>query len=186
MQPEAAQRGGAEIIHESVRAGHALAEVRPDLAGALERCAAVLTPALHRLAATVPATIVHGDFESKNLVLTDSGPCAVDWSTAHVGAHLGDLYSLVRDASLAGVPADAIIAAYADECALLGAPVVDLAWQLALGGTVWTVRALRWVLEEGVHVVPESVTWIDELIERAGVVTDELAALSWTGHDTSP
>lgn len=50
--------------------------------------------------------------------------------------------------------------------------------------TVWTVRALRWVLEEGVHVVPESATWIDELVGRAGAVTDELARLS--RDDTSP
>jgi Ser/Thr protein kinase RdoA (MazF antagonist) len=174
-----------EIIHELVRAGAALAEVRPDLAGALDHCRPVLTSALHRLAATVPVTIIHGDFESKNVVLTDSGPCAVDWSTAHVGAHLGDLYSLVRDANLVGTPTDAIVAAYTDECTLLGAPIADLAWQLALGGTVWTVRALRWVLEEGVHVVPESVTWINELVERAGVVTDELANLSRENYDTS-
>jgi Ser/Thr protein kinase RdoA (MazF antagonist) len=167
-----------EIIHELARASAALAEVRPDLADALDHCEPVLTSALHRLAATVPVTIIHGDFESKNLVLTGSGPCPVDWSTAHVGAHLGDLYSLVRDANLVGTPTDAIVAAYTDECAVLGAPIADMAWQLAVGGTVWTVRALRWVLEEGVHVLPESITWINELVERAGDVTDELANLS--------
>jgi hypothetical protein len=52
--------------------------------------------------------------------------------------------------------------------------VADLRWQLALGGVVWTVRALRWVLEEGVHVVPDAVTWIDELVGRAGDVTAAL------------
>lgn len=134
----------------------------------------MLAPNLRRLAATVPVTIVHGDFESKNIVLSAAGPCAVDWSTAQVGAHLGDLYSLCRDATLAGGPTDKIIAAYADECAHLGAPAADLEWQLALGGVVWTLRALRWVLEEGIHVVPESRTWIDELVERAGNVTATL------------
>ncbi|GLZ02095.1 hypothetical protein Acsp02_93460 [Actinoplanes sp. NBRC 103695] len=125
---------------------------------------------MRRLAETVPETIVHGDFESKNIVLTDAGPCAVDWSSAQVGAHLSDLYGLVRDAGLVGGPTDAIVAAYAAETA----PVADLEWQLALGGTVWTLRALRWVLEEGIHVVPESMTWIDELVERAGHVTAAL------------
>jgi hypothetical protein len=105
-------------------------------------------------------------------MLTGAGPCAIDWSTAQVGAHLGDLYSLIRDAGLIGEPADGIIAAYADECA----PVADLPWQLALGGVVWTIRALRWVLEEGIHVVPESRTWIDELVERAGNTTADLRA----------
>ena len=73
-------------------------------------------------------------------------------------------------------PTDEIIAAYADECALLDAPVVDLEWQLALGGVVWTLRALRWVLEEGIHVVPEATGWIDELVERAGTATGTLRA----------
>jgi Ser/Thr protein kinase RdoA (MazF antagonist) len=166
----------AEITEARARAADALAGVRPDLAGALDGCEPLLVPHLRRLAESVPETIIHGDFESKNLVLTDTGPCAIDWSTAQVGAHLGDLYSLVRDARLVGGPADDIVAAYADECARLGAPVVDLHWQLALGGMVWTVRALRWVLEEGIHVVPEAITWIDELVERAGDVTHDLQA----------
>ncbi|MEV6633572.1 phosphotransferase [Actinoplanes sp. NPDC051470] len=161
-----------EISDTWVRAGAALAAVRPDLAGALDGCGPLLAPNFRRLAGTVPETIVHGDFEAKNIVLTGAGPCAVDWSSAQVGAHLGDLYSLVREAK----PADELIAAYADECARLGAPAADLRWQLALGGVVWTLRALRWVLEEGIHVVPEMLTWIDELVERAGNVTEELRA----------
>jgi Ser/Thr protein kinase RdoA (MazF antagonist) len=168
----------AEITDEWVRATAALAAVRPDLAGALDGCEPVLAPNLRRLAGTVPETIIHGDFESKNIVLTDAGPCAIDWSAAQVGAHLGDLYSLIRDAGLKGEPADRIITAYADECTLLGAPVADLEWQLALGGVVWTIRALRWVLEEGIHVVPDAGTWIDELVERAGNATGDLRALT--------
>lgn len=166
--------GAAEIAGARLRAAVALAAVRPDLAGALDACAPLLAPAFRRLAATVPATIVHGDFESKNIMLTGAGPCAVDWSTAHVGAHLGDLYSLVRDAGLVGEPANPIVGAYAGEGARLGLPVADLAWQLALGGLVWTLRALRWVLEEGIHVVPDAATWIDELVERAGRTADDL------------
>ena len=41
---------------------------------------------------------------------------------------------------------------------------------------VWTLRALRWVLEEGIHVVPEANTWIDELVERAGIAIGNLRA----------
>lgn len=39
---------------------------------------------------------------------------------------------------------------------------------------MWTLRALRWVLEEGIHVAPEMLTWVDELVERAGRTTGEL------------
>jgi Ser/Thr protein kinase RdoA (MazF antagonist) len=172
----------AEITGTWERAAVALARVRPDLAGALDRCEPLLAPNLRRLAGTVPETIIHGDYESKNIVLTDAGPCAIDWSTAQVGAHLGDLYSLVRDADLTGAPTDDIIAAYADECALLGAPVVSLEWQLALGGMVWTLRALRWVLEEGIHEVPEMHQWIDELVDRAGDTADDLRASTGAGR----
>jgi Ser/Thr protein kinase RdoA (MazF antagonist) len=167
-----------EITHVRVRAATALATVRPDLAGALDRCEPLLAPNFRRLAETVPETIVHGDFESKNIVLTGTGPCAIDWATAQVGAHLGDLYSLIRDAGLRAEPADGIITAYADEWTAIGAPAADLPWQLALGGLVWTLRALRWVLEEGIHVVPSAITWIDELVERANRVTDDVATLS--------
>jgi hypothetical protein len=61
-----------------------------------------------------------------------------------------------------------------DDCAPRGAPVVDLRWRLALGGIGWTLRALQWVLEEGIHVVPEARTWIDELVARAAAVTGNL------------
>ncbi len=164
-----------EITDQWVRATAALAAVRPDLAGALDACEPLLAPNLRRLAETVPETILHGDFEPKNIVLTGSGPRAIDWSDARVGAHLGDLYSLIRGIGEVGARTDGIAAAYADEWALLGQPITDLDWQLALGGVVWTLKALRWVLEEGIHAVPEAITWIDELVERAGNVTKTLA-----------
>ncbi|WP_345629723.1 phosphotransferase [Rugosimonospora acidiphila] len=170
----------AEITDAWARATTGLTAVRPDLVNTLRRCEPLLAPNLRRLAETVPDTIVHGDFESKNIVLTDTGPGAIDWATGRVGAHLGDLYSLIRDAGLVGEPPDGIVAGYADECALIGTPVTDLEWQLALGGLVWTLRALRWVLEEGIHVVPAAITWLDELVQRAGNVTDNLARLSGT------
>jgi phosphotransferase family enzyme len=170
-----------EILDTRARAATALAAVRPDLAGSLDPCEALLTPHLRRLAEEVPETVVHGDFEAKNIVLTEAGPIAVDWATAQVGTHLGDLYSLVRDAGLNGEPVDPIVAAYADEWTVLGRPVDDLEWQLALGAVVWTLRALRWVLEEGIHVVPGAITWIDELVDRATTVTGDLARFGTPG-----
>lgn len=91
--------GTAEIVDVRARAAAALAAMRPDLAGALDRCEPLLGPNLRRLAD----------------------------------------------------------------------------WQLAFGGVVWTLRALRWVLEEGCHVVPGAAGWVDELVERAGACADRLA-----------
>ncbi|WP_157876035.1 hypothetical protein [Peterkaempfera griseoplana] len=38
---------------------------------------------------------------------------------------------------------------------------------MATGGLCWTFTALRWGVEEGVHAVPESADWIDELVADA-------------------
>jgi hypothetical protein len=167
-----------EITNTWVRAATALATVRPDLAGAIDGIEPLLGPHLTRLSETVPETILHGDFEPKNLILGAGGPQAIDWSGARVGAHLGDLYSLIRDVGRSGASVDGIAEAFAGECATLGAPVADLEWQLALGGLVWTVKALRWVLDEGIRAIPEALGWIDELVERAGNCAKDLAEFS--------
>jgi hypothetical protein len=175
-----------EITDQWVRATAALAVARPDLAGAIDATGRLLGPHLRRLADTVPDTILHGDFEAKNLVPTAAGPCPIDWDGGRVGAHLGDLYSLIRDAANAGLDTSGVAAAYARECADLGTPAIDLDWQLALGGVVWTLKALRWVVEEGRHVIPEASGWIDELVTRAVRVTADLArpdAGVWHGQD---
>jgi hypothetical protein len=52
---------------------------------------------------------------------------------------------------------------------------VDLDWQLAVGGLVWTLRGLRWVLEEGIREAPVTATWIDGLVGEAQELTAALA-----------
>jgi Phosphotransferase enzyme family len=145
--------------------GDALARLRPDLAGSLDGPAKVLMSRLDRLAAQ-PATIVHGDFQAKNLIHGPAGSIiAVDWPGAYVHPHLGDLYLLLREARhherVLTVDADALIMVFAQETRTDPAAVRD---QLTTGGLCWTMLALRWVVEEGIRTVPVSADWIDELV----------------------
>lgn len=45
-----------------------------------------------------------------------------------------------------------------------GTDLATVTDQLLTGGLCWTMSALRWVVEIGVHVVPVSREWIDELV----------------------
>lgn len=150
------------------RAAVALAELRPDLAGALDAPAKVLIRRLDRLLGQ-PDTIVHGDFQSKNLIHGAEGSVVpVDWPGAYVHPHLGDLYLLLREArhheSILKVDADALIKVFAQKAGTDPGPVRD---QMMTGGLCWTMLALRWVVEEGVRTVPVSAGWIDELVTDA-------------------
>ena len=88
---------------------------------------------------------------------------------------LGDLYLLLREGRQQGridsIRMEALPELFAHETGTEPRTVTD---QLVTGGLCWTMNALRWVVETGVHAVPVSRDWIDEL------VTDlrELAGLS--------
>jgi hypothetical protein len=152
----------ADVGHR-VAAG--LAALRPELAGRLDGPVRTLVDRLDRLAGE-PVTIVHGDFHAKNLIVTgDDRVAAVDWPVAHLHAHLGDLYSLLREADkrgLAGrVGAAALPALFAREAGTDERTVAD---HMVTGGLCWTLLVLRWLLTEGIDVIPESRAWLDELV----------------------
>jgi len=125
-------------------------------------------PALDALHREAPVVVVHGDFVPKNLVTDGRRWTAVDWPNAYLAPHLGDLYTLTRDAVALGHDRDSIVARYID--ASSNDP--DLVRrQLGLGGIGFTLRALRWIVDEGTRTVPESKEWIDPLVaELAGLV----------------
>jgi hypothetical protein len=153
------RRGTADFVDTARRAAAGVAALRPDLRGRLDESARVLVRRLDRLAG-VPVTVVHGDFEAKNLVHAGGGRLvAVDWPSAYLHAHLGDLFSLMKNA---GDHARELPAVFAAET---GTAVADVLDQVATGRLCWTVMALRWVVEEGVHAIPEARGWIDELVE---------------------
>jgi aminoglycoside phosphotransferase (APT) family kinase protein len=159
------RRSTADFVTVAERAATAVTALRPDLAGALDTPTRALVSRLERLAGE-PATIVHGDFQAKNLMHTPDGRIVtIDWSDAYVHPHLGDLYLLLREATknraIDGVRGEALKELFAHEAGTDPRTVTD---QLVTGGLCWTMTALRWVAEVGVHEVPISRDWIDELI----------------------
>jgi streptomycin 6-kinase len=159
------RRSTADIVAVATRAATVLTALRPDLAGAIEGPVRAMTQRLDRLSRE-PETVVHGDFQAKNLLHTPGGGIVtIDWSDAYVHRHLGDLYLLLREGRKQGridsARIDALPQLFARET---GTDLATVADQLLTGGLCWTMSALRWVVETGVHAVPVSRTWIDELV----------------------
>lgn len=159
------RRSTADVVAGAARAATTMTTLRPDLAGAIDHPIQAMTHRLEQLSGE-PETIVHGDFQAKNLLHTPGGGIVViDWSDAYVHPHLGDLYLLLREGRRQGriesARIDALAESFARESGTDLATVTD---QLLTGGLCWTMSALRWVVEIGVHVVPESREWIDELV----------------------
>ena len=156
---------GEDFADTAGRAAVALAALRPDLDGALDTPAKVLISRLDRLSGQ-PDTLVHGDFQAKNLIHAAQGSIIpVDWPGAYVHPHLGDLYLLAREARnhehILKVDPDALVEVFAQAAGSDPASVHD---QMMIGGLCWTMIALRWVVEVGVHAVPISAEWVDELV----------------------
>jgi hypothetical protein len=105
------------------------------------------------------------DGAARKSVIAKRGLVTIDWSDAYVHPHLGDLYLLVREGRKQGriesVRMDAMPELFAREAGTDPQTVID---QLVTGGLCWTMSALRWVVETGVHAVPVSREWIDELV----------------------
>jgi hypothetical protein len=159
------RRSTADLVTVATRAATAMTALRPDLAGALDDPIRAMTGRLERLSGA-PDTVVHGDFQAKNLLHTRGGGIvAIDWSDAYVHPHLGDLYLLLREGRKLGRidsgRMDALPALFARQAGVDPRTVTD---QLVTGGLCWTLTALRWVVETGVHAVPVSRGWIDELV----------------------
>lgn len=159
------RRSTADLVAVAARAATAISDLRPDLAGAIDDPIRAMTHRLEQLSGE-PETIVHGDFQAKNLLHTAGGGIVtIDWSDAYVHPHLGDLYLLVREGRKQGrmdsVRMDALPALFAHEAGIDPQIVID---QMVTGGLCWTMNALRWVVEIGVHAVPVSRAWIDELV----------------------
>jgi hypothetical protein len=159
------RRSTADLLAVAARAGAAMTALRPDLAGALDDPIRAMTGRLAQLPAE-PATVVHGDFQAKNLLHAPGGGIvALDWSDAYVHPHLGDLYLLLREGRRQGriesARMDALPELFAREA---GIDPRTVSGRLVTGGLCWTMNALRWVVEIGVHAVPASRGWIDDLV----------------------
>lgn len=163
----------ADFMAIAGRAQKALTDLRPELAGALDDPVRALRSRLERLAGE-PPTIVHADYQAKNLLHTAGGGIiAIDWSDAYVHAHLGDLFLLLREGrqheTIDGIRMEALPELFAHEAGTDLRTVTD---QLVTGGLCHSMIALCWVVETAVPVDPMFADWID------GLVTDcqELAS----------
>ncbi|GAA0961222.1 hypothetical protein GCM10009554_77350 [Kribbella koreensis] len=126
-----------------------------------ERLSTAGVAALDQLHAATAARVVHGDYVPKNLVSDGTRWSVVDWPLAYVAPQLSDLYTLVRDAVAVGHQAEPIVARYVDAA---GADPSLVQRQLSVGGIAFVLRALTWVVEEGVRTVPSSREWIEPLL----------------------
>jgi hypothetical protein len=78
---------------------------------------------------------------------------------------------LVRDAVAVGHQAESIVARYIDAA---GTDPSLVRRQLSVGGIAFILRALTWVVEEGVRTVPSSSQWIEPLLAELDGVTSGL------------
>jgi hypothetical protein len=143
----------------------------PISAAVRSRVAAVVAPELDALHREAPPAVVHGDFVPKNLVTDGTLWTAVDWPSAYVAPHLGDLHTLVRDAVALGHQGDQLVARYLDAS---GTDPDLVRRQLVVGGVCFSLLALCWIVEEGLRTVPPSKDWIDPLLVELNDLTEEL------------
>ncbi|MEV4260233.1 phosphotransferase [Kribbella sp. NPDC049584] len=131
-----------------------------------------LTEALAALHRDAPAGVVHGDFVPKNLVTDGVRWTAIDWPGTYLAPHLSDLYTLLRDAESLGHDRAPIVAHYIDAA---GTNLSLVERQLLVGGGCFYLVALRFIVEEGLRTIPDSVNWIDGLLAE---LADIVGALS--------
>jgi hypothetical protein len=156
-----------------IAAGRAALDGLPaaDPSGLVERVEDRLRPALVELHRTVGPRVVHGDYVGKNLVTDGKRWTVVDWPLTYLAPQLPDLYTLTREAVAFGHDRDVLVARY---CAAAAADRELVERQVLIGGCGFTLRALAWVIEEGVHTVPSSKDWIDPLLEELDGLLEQL------------
>ncbi|MFB6724032.1 phosphotransferase family protein [Kribbella sp. NPDC056345] len=131
-----------------------------------------LTEALAALHDQAPARVVHSDFVPKNLVTDGIRWTAVDWPLAHLAPHLSDLYTLIRDAVALGHDRGPLVAEYV---AAAGADPFLVDRQILVGGACFCLRALDFVVTEGLQTIPESADWIDPLLAELADLVEQLS-----------
>ena len=106
-----------ELLGQTQRAFHAVSgvglESRVDSMNWCIRHAEVLTPAEQeelccRLARMEPGDrLLHGDYHMDNVLMTDRGPCVIDWTNAGYGNPLMDAARILFDCRVPVYPVDA-------------------------------------------------------------------------------
>jgi thiamine kinase-like enzyme len=123
----------------------------------------------------VPFTLVHHDYQAKNLLIQGEHILPIDWSNAYLSPHLGDLHRLICEAhSMSCVSTNEMLEAYLDEIGSNEMKMEHLIWQVKMGGICWLIRTLRWLVYGGTDTIPGSVDWLPGIFEDMDKLLDQL------------
>lgn len=132
----------------------------------------VLPRHLETLYQIVPTSLVHQDYHAKNLLIQDNGIMTIDWSSAYLSPHLGDLYCLIKEArARSNLSQEDMISAFLE---VTNFHIDHLNWQVRIGGLCWLIKTLRWLLYGGTDIIPGSEAWIPDLLNDVEDLCEEL------------
>jgi thiamine kinase-like enzyme len=138
----------------------------------LNKALDVLPYHVSQLYKNFPLTLTHNDYHLKNLLRINEGIAVIDWASAYLSPHLGDLYCLIHEAKNYNIsPAD-LIYAYSEE--MDDSLSNDIEWQINMGGICWTIHVLRQLFDYGIEAIPVAREWVPELISDIHILMDDL------------
>ncbi|UUI03527.1 aminoglycoside phosphotransferase family protein [Oceanobacillus jeddahense] len=138
----------------------------------LKKLSTILPPHMERLYRDFPLTLVHNDYYPKNLMKNNEKITVIDWASANLSPHLGDLYCFIRAAEDYPINSADLIHAYYEQTA--DSVPDDIEWQINMGGICWTIHALRQLFYYGVEAIPIAREWIPELVSDIYSLADNL------------
>lgn len=117
---------------------------------------------LTRLYNHFPITLTHHDYHPKNIIYFHGQVVIIDWASAYLSPHLGDLYCLLQSAKDFDISSSDLIKIYCE--GLDPKHTVDIEWQIKIGGICWIIHVLRELLDYGIDAIPEAKDWLVDLV----------------------
>jgi aminoglycoside/choline kinase family phosphotransferase len=127
---------------------------------------------LDQLYRDFPITLTHNDYHSKNLIKSNGKIAVIDWASAYLSPHLGDLYCLINSAKDENITSTDLIDAYCKEIDVNGS--YNIEWQIKIGGVCWIIHELRHLIDYGVKAIPVAREWIPEMIVNLHMLLEDL------------
>src|SRR5699024_4362401 len=109
---------------------------------------------------------------SKNIIKNSGKIAVIDWASAYLSPHLGDLYCLINSAKEANINSSDLIDAYCQEIA--DNLIYDIEWQVKIGGICWIIHELRQLLDYGIKAIPVAREWVPDMISDFHMLLDGL------------
>ena len=141
----------------------------------LQRNAKSFSKHLDQLYREIPVTLNHNDYHAKNLLNVNGRIVPIDWASARISPHLGDLYCLIEEAKDNHIPKTSVVDAYRSALQDLGVQEEVTDWHLDMGGLCWSIHCLQWILEFGLDAIPASKDWVPNFLTYICSKTSQLA-----------